>query len=355
MDHVDCVVVGAGVVGLAITRALSHAGIQVLLIEKGADLGAGTSGRGSGVIHAGLHDPPDSLKARLCREGRHALYAFAADHGVPHRRWGKLLVATSEAEAGTLQGISARAAANGVADLVPLSGVEARALEPALACAAALLSPSTGVIDAHALLRALRDDAEEFGAVTAFQAPLVAARREKLGFTLDIVGATPMQLRCRLLINAAGHGAPAVARAIEGLRATVIPRPFFAKGNYFTLDRPTPFQRLIYPMPVPGGLGIHLTLDVEGRARFGPDVEWVDQVDDTVDPARAAHFHADVRRWWPSLPAGALIPARAGVRPKITGPGEPARDSSSRGRRRTALPASSISSGSSRPTPTHRR
>ena len=271
MDHVDCVVVGAGVVGLAITRGLSHAGIQVLLIEKGAGLGAGTSGRGSGVIHAGLYYEPGSLKARLCRDGRHQLYAFAKDHAVPHRRWGKLLVATSTEEADTLAHIATRAAANGADDLVPLSAAATRELEPALACVAAMLSPSTGVIDAPALLRALQDDAEEFGAVTAFHACLTAVRREKRGFLLDIDGATPMQLGCRLLINAAGHGAPAMAHAIEDMPVTAIPTPFFAKGNYFLLDRPAPFRHLIYPTPVPGGLGTHLTLDVEGQARFGPE------------------------------------------------------------------------------------
>ena len=326
MDHVDCVVVGAGVVGLAIARALAHAGIQVLILEKGAALGTGTSGRGSGVIHAGLYYPPGSLKARLCLAGREALYAFAKAHGVPYRRRGKLLVATSPKEDDHLTEIGARAVANGVGDLQILTRAQARSLEPDLVCTSAILSPSTGVIDAMALMHTLRDDAEEFGAVSAFHAPLSMAERNKTGFTLDVGGATPMRLRCRLLINAAGHGAPTVAAGIEGVPPETVPRGFYAKGNYFTLERPVPFRHLIYPMPVPGGIGTHLTLDVEGASRFGPDVEWVDHIDDRVDPGRADSFYADIRRWWPALPDGALVPSRAGVRPKISGPGEAARD-----------------------------
>ena len=326
MDHVDCVVVGAGVVGLAIARALARANIQVLILEKATALGHGTSGRGSGVIHAGLYYPAGSLKARLCRAGRDALYAFAEAHGVPYRQRGKLLVAMSAADEIHLADIVARATANDVANLRALTAAEANALEPHLVCTSAVLSPSTGVIDAAALMHTLRDDAEEFGAVSAFQAPLLTGERDNKGFTLDIGGATPMRLRCRLLINAAGHGAPGVAAAIEGIPKETVPQGFFAKGNYFALDGLAPFQHLIYPMPTPGGLGTHLTLDVAGTARFGPDVEWVDHLDDHVDPGRAARFYADIRRWWPALPDGTLVPAHAGVRPKIAGPGEAARD-----------------------------
>ena len=326
MDRVDCVVVGAGVVGLAIARALARAGWPVLIIEAGASLGAGTSGRGSGVIHAGLYYPAGSLKARLCLAGRPALYAFAEAHGVPHRRLGKLVVATSAAEDESLHAIAERAHANGVDDLAPLSAAAAKTLEPALACTSAYLSPSTGVIEAPALLRALQDDAEEFGAVSAFQAPLRAAARDKAGFVLDIGGATPMRLGCRVLVNAAGHGAPAVARAIEGMPAAHVPNGGYAKGNYFALDGAAPFSRLIYPVPVPGGIGTHLTIDVSGGACFGPDVEWVETLDYAVDPGRAKSFYADIRRYWPALPDHALRPAYAGIRPKISGEGEPARD-----------------------------
>ncbi len=326
MDQVECVVVGAGVVGLAIARALARAGRQVLVIEADDRLGGGTSGRGSGVIHAGLYYPAGSLKARLCVAGRPALYDFAEAHGVPYRRWGKLLVATSRDDEAKLEAIAARAEANGVADLEPLSARAATALEPALACTRAWLSPSTGVIDAAALLQALQDDAEEFGAVSAFHATLRSVRRESAGFSLTIEGAAPMRVACRCLINAAGHGAPAIARAIEGMPPEHVPRGAFAKGNYFALAGASPFTRLIYPVPVPGGIGTHLTLDVDGTARFGPDVEWVDALDYRVDPARAGSFYADIRRFWPALPDHALRPAYAGIRPKISGPGEPARD-----------------------------
>lgn len=326
MDHVDCVVVGAGVVGLATARALACAGSQVLVIEAAAAFGAGTSGRGSGVIHAGLYYPHGSLKARFCVAGRDALYRFAAAHGVPHRRLGKLLVATCAEEDESLAAITARATANGVADLVALTAKAAKVLEPALVCTSAVLSPSTGVVDATALMRALHDDAEAFGAVSAFQAPLLRGTPEKTGFTIEIGGAAPMRIGCRVLVNAAGHGAPGVARSIEGMPVSHVPPGAFAKGNYFALDGAVPFARLIYPVPVPGGIGTHLTLDVGGAARFGPDVEWVDGLDYSVDPNKAESFYADIRRYWPGLPDDSLRPAHAGVRPKIAGQGEPARD-----------------------------
>lgn len=326
MDHVDCVVVGAGVVGLAIARELSRAGRQVLCLEAGAALGTGTSGRGSGVIHAGLYYPPGSLKARLCVAGRPLLYAFAEIHGVPCVRRGKLVVATSPAEDADLDRIMESAVENGVADLRRIDGAQAREMEPALRCTSAIVSPSTGVIDALALLEALRAEAEEYGAVTAFEAPLDHARAEGAGFTLEIGGAAPMRISCRQLVNAAGHGAPAVARAIDGFDPCHVPRAFLAKGNYFRCDAPVPFSRLIYPVPVPGGIGTHLTIDPAGTARFGPDVEWVEALDHRVDPARADAFVADIRRWWPELPEHALVPDEAGVRPKISGPGEPGRD-----------------------------
>jgi L-2-hydroxyglutarate oxidase LhgO len=326
MDQVDCVVVGAGVVGLAITRALACVGREVLMIEAAEGLGAGTSGRGSGVIHAGLYYEPGSLKAKLCVAGRPALFAFAESHGVPYRRTGKLVVATSAEDSATLDAIADRARDNGVDDIVAISGTDARALEPALTCKSALLSPSTGVIDARALLTALFDDAETFGAVSAFSAPLLAADPGTTGFTLHIGGATPMRIRCRCLVNAAGHGAPAVARSIRDFPAAHVPISYFAKGNYFVLDGRAPFERLIYPVPVPGGIGTHLTLDVAGTARFGPDVEWVETLDYTVAPSRAASFYADIRRWWPGLPEGALRPSHAGIRPKISPPGAAGRD-----------------------------
>ena len=326
MDRVDCIVAGAGVVGLAVARDLARAGQQVLCLEAAEAPGAGTSGRGSGVIHAGLYYLPGSLKARLCVTGRELLYGFAEVHGVPCRKRGKLVVATSAAEDEQLGRITARAKENGVLDVRPIDVVEARRLEPALRCTSALVSPSTGVIDVRALLETLRADAEEYGAVTAFRAPLERAFVEKDGFTLEVSGAAPMRICCRQLVNAAGHGAPALARAIDGLDSRHVPRTYMAKGSYFRCDAAMPFKRLIYPLPVPGGVGTHLTIDPAGVARFGPDVEWVETLDYAVDPQRAARFVADVRRWWPDLPEGALHPDCAGVRPKLSGPGEPGRD-----------------------------
>ena len=326
MDQVECVVAGAGVVGLAVARALAMAGRQVLVLEAGQGLFAGTSGRGSGVVHAGLYYPPGSLKARFCVEGRQLLYDYAETHQVPYRRLGKLVVATSTPEDARLTEIASLARETGVEDVELLSADAARALEPALACTSALLSPSTGVVDARALVRALQDDAEEFGAVTAFQAPLERAFRAKHGFVLEIGGAAPMRLACNLLVNAAGHGAPALARAIEGMPAERVPHAAFAKGSYFALRGVCPFTRLIYPLPVQGGIGTHLTLMLDGRALFGPDVAWVDGLDYSVDATRAGSFAADIRRYWPALPDGALEPAGAGVRPKIAAQGEPARD-----------------------------
>lgn len=326
MDHAECVVVGAGVVGLAIARALARTGIQVLVLEAADALAAGTSGRGSGVIHAGLYYPEGSLKARFCVAGKEALYTYAAAHGVPHRRRGKLVVATEADEESRLAALIDGASRNGVDDLSLLSASAARALEPELRCRTAVLSPSTGVVDVRALLETLRADAEEFGAVTAFRATLERAEPAQDGFILDIGGVAPMRLGCRLLVNAAGHGAPAVARAVDGLPSRHVPTGYFAKGNYFQLLGRAPFERLIYPLPVPGGVGIHLTLDPAGKVRFGPDVEWVDDLDTVVDPERAPLFYADIRRWWPGLPDNSLLADGAGIRPKIAAPGAPAQD-----------------------------
>lgn len=327
MDHVECVVAGAGVVGLAVARALARSGREVLCLEAAHDLGAGTTGRGSGVIHAGLYYPPGSLKARLCLAGRDMLYAYAESRNVPSVRRGKLVVATTADEDDELVRIAARAEGNGVDDLQRLGSAEARRLEPALACSSALLSPSTGVVDARALLAALRGDMEDCDGMIAFRAPLEEGHVGRGGFDLAIGGATPMRLSCHVLVNAAGHGAPRLARAVDGLDARRVPQQFYAKGNYFDCIVPVPFTRLIYPLPVPGGIGTHLTIDTDGHARFGPDVEWVDAAGTyDVDPARAAGFAADVRRWWPAMPDDSLRADRAGIRPKIAGPGEPARD-----------------------------
>jgi L-2-hydroxyglutarate oxidase LhgO len=317
MDGVDCIVIGAGVVGLAVARRLALAGREVVVLEAAETIGTVTSSRNSEVIHAGIYYPADSLMARMCVGGRRQLYDYCRDHGVPHRRTGKLIVATSPSEAAKLQAIRAHAEANGVSDLQNLSGDSARALEPALHAVAALLSPSTGIIDSHALMLALRGDAEEHGAAFAFHAPFERARAVDDGLEVDVGGAAPMTLRCRLLINAAGLSAPAVARQIAAMPADKIPTAYYAKGNYFSCSVRAPFSRLIYPVPEPGGLGVHLTLDLAGQARFGPDVEWIDGIDYHVDPARSERFYPAIRRYWPDLPDGALMPAYSGIRPKI--------------------------------------
>ena len=326
MDKVDCVVIGAGVIGLAVARRLAQAGREVIVLETAEGVGTGTSSRNSEVIHAGIYYRAGSLMAQMCVGGRRALYEYCSDHGIPHRNCGKLIVATGPQETAKLQSIRAHAEANGVHDLQILSGDAARALEPALCCEAALLSPSTGIIDSHAYMLALRGDAEDAGAFCAFHTPLLRARAQAGRIELDAGGDAPTSLECRLLVNAAGLGAPAVARSIDGMPIELIPPAYFAKGNYFSCTSRAPFSRLIYPVPEPGGLGVHLTLDMAGQARFGPDVEWVETIDYTVDPARAERFYPAIRRYWPTLPDGALIPGYSGIRPKIVPPAVAAQD-----------------------------
>ncbi|WP_454021095.1 NAD(P)/FAD-dependent oxidoreductase [Azospirillum sp. Marseille-Q6669] len=336
MERVDCVVVGAGVIGLAVARRLARAGREVVILEAADAIGTGTSSRNSEVIHAGIYYPTGSLRARLCVAGRDALYAYCAAHGVEHKRIGKLIVATEEAQLPRLEAIRAQAAANGVADLVPLSASEAVTLEPGLRCVGALLSPSTGIIDSHGLMLALRGDAEAAGAMLALLSPLERAHRAADGFELEVGGAEPMRIACGTLVNAAGLGAWGVARNLEDFPAERVPPRVLAKGNYYALGQGrSPFARLVYPVPVDGGLGVHLTLDLAGQARFGPDVEWLDPAgydrldyrpDYRVDPKRADGFYGEVRRYWPGLPDGALVPAYSGVRPKLSGRGQPQAD-----------------------------
>ena len=320
MDRVECVVVGAGVIGLAIARRLALAGREVIVLESTGDIGNGTSSRNSEVIHAGIYYPTGSLMARLCVRGKHALYDYCESHGVPHKRCGKLIVATTSGETAKLEAIRLQAAANGVGDLTLLSGTQARAIEPALACDGALLSPSTGIIDSHAYMLALRGDAEDRGAACAFEAPLRRAEVTSGGFTLEVGGEAAMTLQCNTLINAAGLEAVATACGIDGMPRELVPQAYLAKGNYFSCSARAPFAHLIYPVPEPGGLGVHLTLDMAGQARFGPDVEWVETLDYAVDPKRAERFYPAIRRYWPSLPNGALMPSYSGIRPKIVPP-----------------------------------
>ena len=327
MEDVDAVVIGAGAVGLAVARAMAQAGREVLILEAENAFGTGTSSRNSEVIHAGIYYPTGSLRARLCVQGKALLYDFCASHGVAHRRCGKLIVATHADELPALDRLLATAQANGVHDLQRLGAAAAQALEPALQCVGALLSPSTGIVDSHGLMLALLGDAETAGAALALCAPVLGGRSTPLGIELDVGGAEPMQLRARTVVNSAGLQAPALARRLQGLGAAHVPADHLAKGCYFSLPGRAPFTRLVYPAPGQSShLGVHLTLDLGGQARFGPSFEWVDTLDYTVDPAGADHFYAEVRRYWPALPDGVLQPAYAGIRPKITGPGEPAAD-----------------------------
>jgi L-2-hydroxyglutarate oxidase LhgO len=325
MDEFDCAVIGAGVVGLAVARALALKGREVIVLEAEGAIGTGTSSRNSEVIHAGIYYPEGSLKARLCVEGKQLLYDYAAERGLPHRRCGKLIVATAPAQVAQLEAIAAKARANGVGDLVLLTREQARAMEPQLECLAALHSPSTGIVDSHALMLSLQGDLEHAGGVLALKSAVV--RAECADGAVVLIAQDGTALRCNSVVNAAGLAAPALARRFEGLPASAVPTAHFAKGSYFTLAGRAPFSRLIYPVPEAAGLGVHLTLDLGGQAKFGPDVQWVDSPEDlVVDPKRGDGFYAEVRKYWPALPDGALIPGYAGMRPKVSGPGEPARD-----------------------------
>ncbi|QND57788.1 NAD(P)/FAD-dependent oxidoreductase [Mesorhizobium huakuii] len=328
MQTIDCVVAGAGVVGLAIARALALSGREVVVIEQADAIGTVTSSRNSEVIHAGLYYAPGSLKARLCLEGRQRLYAYCAEHNIAHTRTGKLIVASEPGQTDGLRAIEANARRCGVDDLQFLTQREAESLEPALTCAGALLSPSTGIVDSHALMLSLRGAAETAGASFALLTAFAGATIETDGIRIDTRHANgeTFALEAAAFVNAAGLDAQAVAGRIAGFPQGLIPRQWLARGNYFSLPGRSPFSRLIYPVPVDGGLGVHLTLDLGGSARFGPDVEWVDHVDYTVDPSRSAVFYEAIRRYWPALADGALQPAYAGVRPKLSGPGQPATD-----------------------------
>ena len=327
-EPVDTVVIGAGVVGLAAARSLALRGQEVWLLESADAVGTGVSARNSEVIHAGIYYPPGSLKARLCVQGRALLYAYCAERGIAHKRCGKLIVATTAAQLDALRATQAKALANGVHDLRWLNHNEAQSLEPALQCHGALLSPSTGIVDSHALMLSLLGDMERAGGqlvlhtavgeVALGGAPGVRHRVR----TLD--GSC---LAAKMVVNAAGLAAPALAKHFTGLASRWVPAPFYAKGSYFALAGAAPFRHLVYPVPEAAGLGVHLTLDLGGQAKFGPDVQWVDRADDLeVDPQRAHAFYAAVRQYWPALPDGALLPAYAGIRPKISGSGAPSAD-----------------------------
>ncbi len=324
MDQIECVIAGAGVVGLALARRLAMAGREVVLLEREDRFGTGISSRNSEVVHAGIYYPAGSLRAKLCVTGNRELYAYCGEHGVAHQRCGKLIVATAGDQLEALRAVQGRAAVNGV----PLDWLEpaaARDLEPDLQCRAALRSPTTGIVDSHGLMKALLKDAEDHGALLVLRCP-VEGGRVGGGIELRTGGAEPTRIRARRFFNCAGLGAQAIARALEGFPAAAVPPLHLSKGSYFALAGASPFRRLVYPVPVSDWLGVHLTLDLAGQARFGPDQEWVAAEDYDVDPRRAEGFYAAIRRYWPGLPDGALIPAYAGIRPKVRGPGEPAED-----------------------------
>lgn len=334
MDKVDCIVIGAGVIGLAAARALAQAGREVLVLEAHPAIGMETSSRNSEVIHAGLYYPAGSLKARLCVAGRDALYAYCEQRGIAHRRCGKLIVATSETQQARLAAILAQAQANGCAEVLALSAAQAREMEPELACASALHSPMTGIIDSHAYMLSLQGDAEQAGALFAFNSRVLGGTARGDAIVLQVQSgpdaADRMEIEAGMVVNCGGLWAPQLAASIAGLERASIPAAYFAKGNYYSLSGKAPFSRLIYPVPEDGGLGVHLTLDLGGQARFGPDVEWLElrdgQIDYTVDPRRAEKFHRAIRAYWPRLPDAALQPAYSGVRPKLGGPGAAAAD-----------------------------
>ena len=319
-------VIGAGVVGLAIAREAARAGHDVIVAEAADGIGTGTSSRNSEVIHAGLYYPTGSKRALHCPRGRRMLYAYCGSHGIPHRKIGKLFIVTKDADIPKLAAIHAQALANGVENVTMLEAAAAKRMEPALSCVAAFHSAETGIVDSHRFMLALEGDIEDRGGVIAFNTPIERIGRDGAGWRVDFGGAEPSSISVDAVINSAGHGAQRLARATDGYPATRVPKLVLAKGNYFGFGGRAPFSRLIYPAPVPGGLGIHITLDLAGRMRFGPDVEWIDTMDFNVDPRRGEAFYAAIRTYWPSLPDNSLFPDYAGIRPKLTGPGEPAAD-----------------------------
>lgn len=327
MSDIDCLVIGAGVVGLAVARELALAGREVVIAEATEGIGTQTSARNSEVIHAGIYYPPGSLKARVCVAGRSKLYRYLRERGLPHKACGKLIVATSEAQKPALETIMARAKASGVDTLRWLSGTEAKAMEPEVRCEIALISPETGVVDSHALMLSLLGECEAAGGSLALNTPITGWRREADGFSVDFGGDDPATYSVRTVVNSAGHGAPKLLGLLDGFPPEHVPVQHYAKGNYFALTGKQPFSHLVYPVPEAAGLGIHATIDMGGRVKFGPDVEWVESDQDlVVDPARAEKFYAAIRTYWPALPDGALVADYAGIRPKLHGPSEPMPD-----------------------------
>ncbi|MEO7387590.1 MAG: NAD(P)/FAD-dependent oxidoreductase [Gammaproteobacteria bacterium] len=326
MDTVDAVIIGAGVIGLAVGRALATRGLEVIVIESADAIGTGTSSRNSEVIHAGLYYPTGSLKARLCVAGRDMLYRYCEAKGIRHRRIGKLIVATTDEEVHILDKYLVQARANGVDDLRWVEQTEMEELEPAIRCVRALLSPSTGIIDSHEYLLALQADLEAKGGHVVLNSPVTRVGRTGDGFAIFTADAPNAAANCRRVVNAAGLYAQAVAATIEGLQRPTIPRQYLARGHYYTLSGKSPFNRLVYPVAETGGLGIHVTLDVAGTARFGPDVQWLQSIDYSFDGETREKFATAIRRYYPALDEDRLTPGYTGIRAKLSGPGEATAD-----------------------------
>jgi len=325
MESADCVVIGAGVVGLAVARAMARQGREVLILESEDAFGTATSSRNSEVIHAGIFYTHGSLKERLCIEGRDKLYAFCDAYGVTYKRTTKLVYVSTEAEVPALKNLQAHAADSGVY-MTWMTQADVKRIEPNLHCVAALHSPLTGIVDSHAYMLALLGDAEVNGATIVYNSPVKGGRAGDSGVVLNVGGSDAMELEARTVINCAGLGAQNISRCIIGVSPASIPPQHYAKGNYFYLSGKPPFSRLIYPLPGKASLGLHYTLDLAGQGRFGPDIEWVDKIDYRVNESREALFYEEIRKYWPGLPDGALRPGYTGIRPKIQGPGESAKD-----------------------------
>ena len=320
-------VIGAGVIGLAVARAMARKGHEVVIAEAANAIGTGISSRNSEVIHGGLYYPTGSLRARHCVRGRRMLYEFCASHRVPHRKCGKLIVATEQAEIAKMEAVQKQGEINGVEGLRLIDGAEARAMAPALHCVAAVHSPETGIVDSHAYMLALQGDLEDCGGVIAFNTRIERLDRTQAGWMVHYSGGARGDLAVDAVVNCAGLGAQKLARYTEGYPVARVPRLVLARGNYFSYSGRPVFSCLIYPAPrIDGGLGTHVTLDLAGRMRFGPDVEWIAEENYDVNPGRVASFYASIRRYWPGLKDGTLQPDYAGIRPKLTGPGEPAAD-----------------------------
>jgi len=338
VERVECLVIGAGAVGLAVARRLARAGKEVVVVEKAETFGTETSSRNSEIIHAGIYYPKGSLKARFCVAGKRALYEYLKLHGVAHKNLGKLIVAASPDELSQLDQLIAFARGNGVDDLVKLTPAEVRAMEPAVSCVGALWSPSTGIFDSHGYMLSLLGEIEEQGGAIAYHAPATGGKVMNDGIDIRIGGAVAMTLRARMVVNSAGLYAQQVAKSIAGVLPESVPASYYAKGSYYTLSGKPPFVRPVYPVPEHGGLGVHVSVDLAGQVRFGPDVEWVERIEYSVNPRRADVFYAAIRHYYPDLKDGALQPGYCGIRPKLQSPKDPAKDFVIQGPREHGVP-----------------